>query len=189
LEKRGLIFSIQKKTYNWSYHPQDHLFESEKENPNLSNLRWPLRGVPRWLWRRGSFNGCGAMGPRLAGLTFEGPVLRSIFFLVLFESTSSSSSSFADGMSLNKSSLPALSSFKSCLTNTSVYRFLFFASTHFLFLVANCFFSMAAHVSSSPSSSISSSLLTVNFRQPRVLVIHWFRLWFTTNPPLGILMI
>jgi hypothetical protein len=32
-------------------------------------------------------------------------------------------------------------------------------------------------------------LLTVNFRQPRVLVIHWFRLWFATNPPLGILMI
>jgi hypothetical protein len=31
-------------------------------------------------------------------------------------------------------------------------------------------------------------LLTVNFRQPRVLVIHWFRLWFATNPPLGILV-
>jgi hypothetical protein len=35
----------------------------------------------------------------------------------------------------------------------------------------------------------SCRLLTVNFRQPRVLVIHWFRLWFATNRPLGILMI
>jgi hypothetical protein len=33
-----------------------------------------------------------------------------------------------------------------------------------------------------------AALLTVNFRQPRVLVIHWFLLWFATNPPLGILM-
>jgi hypothetical protein len=34
----------------------------------------------------------------------------------------------------------------------------------------------------------SRLLLMVNFRQVRVLVIHWFRLWFATNPPLGILM-
>jgi hypothetical protein len=31
-------------------------------------------------------------------------------------------------------------------------------------------------------------LLTVNFRQPKVLVIHWFQLWFANNPQLGILM-
>jgi hypothetical protein len=30
-------------------------------------------------------------------------------------------------------------------------------------------------------------MLTVNFRQPRVLDIHWFRLLFATNLPLGIL--
>jgi hypothetical protein len=32
------------------------------------------------------------------------------------------------------------------------------------------------------------NLLTMNFHQPRVLVIHWFQLLFATNPPLGILM-
>jgi hypothetical protein len=31
-------------------------------------------------------------------------------------------------------------------------------------------------------------MLTLNFRQPRVLAIHWFRLWFATNPPLGTLI-
>jgi hypothetical protein len=31
-------------------------------------------------------------------------------------------------------------------------------------------------------------MLTGNFRQPRLLVIHWFQLWFATNPPLGIEM-
>jgi hypothetical protein len=32
-------------------------------------------------------------------------------------------------------------------------------------------------------------MLTVNFRQPKVPVIHWFLLWFATNPPLDILMV
>jgi hypothetical protein len=46
----------------------------------------------------------GATGPRLVGPAFEGPVLTSIFLLVIFESTSSSSSTapfffFADGTS------------------------------------------------------------------------------------------
>jgi hypothetical protein len=31
-------------------------------------------------------------------------------------------------------------------------------------------------------------MLMVYFRQPRLLKIHWFRLWFATNQPLGILM-
>jgi hypothetical protein len=48
-----------------------------------------------------------------------------------------------------------LSSFKSCLTNSSVCWFLFLASTRCLFLSANRFFLMAAHVSSSSSSSSS----------------------------------
>jgi hypothetical protein len=46
--------------------------------------------------------------------------------------------------------------------------------------------------SSSPRPRLplcDNTLLMVNFRQPRVLVIHWFRLWFATNRPLGILMI
>jgi hypothetical protein len=40
-----------------------------------------------------------------------------------------------------------------------------------------------------PLGRIYMGLFTVNFRQPRVLVIHWFRLRFATNPPLGTLMI
>jgi hypothetical protein len=41
---------------------------------------------------------------------------------------------------------------------------------------------------STSSVHYDGSVLMVNFRQLRLLVIHWFRLWFGTNPPLGILM-
>jgi hypothetical protein len=34
-----------------------------------------------------------------------------------------------------------------------------------------------------------ASVLMVNFRQLRVLDMHWFRLWFATNPPIDTIMI
>jgi hypothetical protein len=58
----------------------------------------------------------------LAGPAFEGLAPMSIFFLVIFESTSYSAPFFffTDAMSLNESGLPALSSFKSYLANASI---------------------------------------------------------------------